>query len=162
KRDLPIETEKDLKLIDEKKTVKQGTEAGWCGFPAIAPNELCFFAGHISCFLKKEESYLIDGVAINGVSGGPAFYIAIPGEKLKVCGVISAYLANRATGETLPGVSVVRSVKQYHETLKTLKSLGEAEKNVEEEKKQQKESASEIPQKSKSKQKEKVIRKEKF
>lgn len=62
-----------LPLMDSTKYKKIGVEVGWVGFPALAPNELCFFAGKISSFLQDEDCYLIDGVAINGVSGGPVF-----------------------------------------------------------------------------------------
>jgi len=49
-----------------------GVEVGWLGYPAIGPWTLCFFRGNVSA--RQEASYLIDGVAINGVSGGPVFY----------------------------------------------------------------------------------------
>lgn len=143
KADLPLKTEA-LRLIDEGKRLAQGHETGWCGFPAVAPDELCFFAGHISCYLKQENSYLIDGVAINGVSGGPAFYISQTNE-LKICGVISAYIPNMATGEALPGVSVVRSVKSYHAMLNNLKSLEDAIKKAKAAEERQKEVAEDRP-----------------
>jgi Trypsin-like peptidase domain len=52
--------------------VKVGVEVGWLGFPAIS-NNLCFFSGRISTYDEGAQRYLVDGVAINGVSGGPAF-----------------------------------------------------------------------------------------
>jgi|GEM_PF-356009 hypothetical protein len=137
KADLPIEP-KPLQLIDKGKILKQGVEVGWCGFPAVAINQLCFFAGYISCPISKEDSYLVDGVAINGVSGGPVFYLDSTNEP-KFSGVISAYRANRATGESLPGLCVVRSVEPYQETLQNLKNLEEAKQKEEEEKKKQEE-----------------------
>jgi hypothetical protein len=69
--------------------------------------------------------YLVDGVAINGVSGGPAFYIK-DGREIRVMGVVSAYAPNRATGETLPGLSVVRSVRRLHEVIQSLSSFDQA------------------------------------
>lgn len=114
-------------LVPEKTRLKQGVELGWCGFPAVAPNELCFFSGYVSCYLAGSKSYLVDGVAINGVSGGPAFYIS-SNENIRIGGVISAYLPNTATGQVLPGVSFVSSIDPYQEMLKSFKSLGEAEK----------------------------------
>jgi len=36
------------------------------------------------------RTYLVDGVAINGVSGGPVFYTATKG--IEVIGSVSAYL----------------------------------------------------------------------
>lgn len=134
--DLPIEVNSP-EMIDPKANVKQGVEIGWCGFPAVAPpHKLCFFAGHVSCYLATDASYLVDGIAIHGVSGGPAFYYSTSG-KPKICGVISAYRANRVTGEALPGLSIVRSVESYRATLEKLKSLEDAEEKVEEQKKQQ-------------------------
>jgi hypothetical protein len=101
-----------------------GNDVGWVGFPAVASTTLCFFQGRVSAWLKIEQSYLIDGVAINGVSGGPAFHLA---EDLPLMvGVVSAYMPNRATGETLPGVAVVRDVTQFHNLTPTFASLDEA------------------------------------
>jgi hypothetical protein len=48
-----------------------GVEVGWLGFPAIESFTLCFFSGIISARQDFRKAYLIDGVAINGVSGGP-------------------------------------------------------------------------------------------
>jgi hypothetical protein len=86
---------------------------------------LCFFSGRTSCYLLDEHAYLIDGVAINGVSGGPTFYISSDG-KIRVIGVLAAYMANRATGETLPGLSVVRDVTQFQQLIEQFKSIDEA------------------------------------
>jgi len=83
-----------------------------------------FLSGRVSYFLQDEHAYLVDGVAINGVSGGPTFFLAGPG--LFIIGVVSAYIANRATGETLPGLSVVRDVTHFQQLLKDLTSLDEA------------------------------------
>src|ERR1700722_1836222 len=41
-----------------------GMEIGWVGFPAVSPDNLCFFSGRISCVLPEKKSYLVDGVAI--------------------------------------------------------------------------------------------------
>ena len=41
-------------------------------------------------------------------------------------GVMSAYIANRATGETLPGLTVVSNVDQFHEVSKLFQSVDEA------------------------------------
>lgn len=137
KGDLPIEN-MSPEMIDPKTSLKQGVEMGWCGFPNVAPqHKLCFFAGHISCYLSDQNSYLVDGVAIHGVSGGPAFYIQAATGKQKICGVISAYRPNRMTGETLPGLSIVRSVEPYQEKLRWLRSLYEAEEKADEVKKQE-------------------------
>ena len=159
KKDLPIEP-KPLLLIDKGKILKQGVEVGWCGFPAVAINELCFFAGYISCPIPKEDSYLVDGVAINGVSGGPVFYIDSSTSEPKYSGLISRYIANRVTGETLPGLCVVRSVEQYQDTLQKLKDLEEAKQKEEEEKKKQEEAIlEEVKQKEEEKKKKQAKKK---
>jgi len=63
-------------------------------------------------------------VAINGVSGGPAFSI-VKGD-IYIIGVVSSYVPNRATGETLPGLSIIRGVKQFQSLIKTFRSMDEA------------------------------------
>lgn len=113
-----------LALIDHEHFLRVGVEIGWIGYPAIPGAELCFFAGGISAWLEKHDAYFVDGVAINGVSGGPAF--AVDGPTPYVIGVVSAYVPNRATGETLPGLSIVRDVTQFHEFVQTFNSLEEA------------------------------------
>lgn len=67
-------------------------------------------------------------MAINGVSGGPAMHMAVVDEQLVVVivGVVSAYMPNRATGEVLPGLSVVRDVSQFHELAPTFASIDQA------------------------------------
>ena len=43
--------------------------------------------------LDSKRTYLVDGVAINGVSGGPTF--ALMGQDMDIIGVVSAYILNR-------------------------------------------------------------------
>jgi len=126
KGDFPLPS-KPLDLAPEGKWLKIGNEIGWLGFPAVSPMELCFFSGCISCHLKTTDEYLVDGVVIHGVSGGPAFFIG--GGKVTLMGVVSAYLANRATGETLPGLSVVTNVAQFQKLSKVFKSVDEAKES---------------------------------
>ena len=113
-----------LTLIPEDKRLKIGVEIGWMGFPAMAPENLCFFSGRISSWVEDAGFYFVDGVAINGVSGGPAF--SIKEERIQLIGLVSAYVPNRATGTVLPGLCVVRDVLPLHETIKNLKSFEEA------------------------------------
>jgi hypothetical protein len=115
-------------LIAQERHLKVGVRIGWVGFPALSPDDLCFFRGSVSCWVQEKQVYLVDGVAINGVSGGPAFYYDEIEESLKVAGVISAYAPNRATGETLPGLSVVRSVTQLHGLIQAFRSIEEAKR----------------------------------
>jgi hypothetical protein len=125
KGDIPLPDSPPV-LSPEGKMLRVGIEVGWLGYPAVSPQNLCFFSGRISCVMRNESAYLVDGVAINGVSGGPAFFIA--GNDVVGVGVVSAYIANRATGETLPGVAVVRDVAQFHALIKTFRSVDDAQK----------------------------------
>lgn len=110
-----------LPLTPKDKYFKPGVEIGWLGFPAIPHANLCFFSGRISAWIESDNAYLVDGVAINGVSGGPAFII---GNMLM--GVVSAYIPNRAMGEPLPGLAVVRGVNQYHDLTQEFKTIDQA------------------------------------
>lgn len=131
KKDLPLK-KGAIELI-EKKTVKQGHDIGWCGFPSVQPDKLCFFSGHISC--KLDKAYLVDGVAIHGVSGGPAFYMrTVNSKKPRICGIMTEYNPNYATGIPLPGVSRVSSVEPYLDTVKYLISLDQAKEDLEKKK----------------------------
>jgi hypothetical protein len=121
---LNLPTIKPHDLIEEGKVIKVGVEVGWMGFPAVSPNNLCFFSGRISCLLESESAYLVDGVAINGVSGGPTLWLLY--DHIRYVGVVSAYIPNRATGEALPGIAVVRDVSQFHGLVKEFKSLDDA------------------------------------
>ncbi len=111
-------------LVDKEQFIKPGVEIGWLGFPAIPSAELCFFSGRISAYLQQQSAYLVDGVAINGVSGGPAFTCGK--DSASVLGIVSAYIPNRATGDILPGVSVVREAMQFHDLAQRFRSFDEA------------------------------------
>lgn len=115
---------KNLTFTDEDRHYLDGISVGWIGFPTLVPGNDCFFRGVISSYIDATESYLVDGVAINGVSGGPAFVID-DDDKLVVIGLVTEYHPNTATGKTLPGMSVVRSInpliKYYNAELKKLK-----------------------------------------
>lgn len=121
---LKIENEPPT-LGPHDKSLKPGVQVGWAGYPVVAPNEFCFFTGNISCFLEEVGSYLVDGVAINGVSGGPAF-VAFEESHPQVIGIVSAYIPNRAGGETLPGVCFITGVYPFHEFIKGIDSLEQA------------------------------------
>ena len=114
-----------LPSIPEGQFLKVGNEVGWLGFPAISPMDLCFFSGRVSAWRQRESAYLIDGVVINGVSGGPMLSVDLHPQPALV-GVVSAYIPNLATGESLPGLSVVRDVKQFHELANRFRNLGRA------------------------------------
>lgn len=108
-------------LTPKESYFKPGVEIGWLGYPAIPRASLCFFSGRISAWVQDDLGYLVDGVAINGVSGGPAFI-----RDQIVVGVVSAYIPNRATGEPLPGLAVVRGVEQFHQLAESFRTLDEA------------------------------------
>ena len=100
-----------------------GVDIGWLGFPIIEPSALCFFAGTVSASLAG--AYLIDGVAINGVSGGPVFQCP-DSESVQIIGCVSAYHANRATGETLPGLLRAQDVSHFHGAAESIRDIDEA------------------------------------
>lgn len=116
-----------LPLVPQDEFLRVGYKVGWIGFPAIPSANLCFFSGDVSAWIQDQKAYLVDGVAINGVSGGPGFFIsdADPPQVI-IMGVVSAYVPNRATGEVLPGLSVVRDVSQFHEFVPAFASLDQA------------------------------------
>lgn len=97
---LPFLPKETFTLAPAKRYYKVGNQIGWLGFPSVASSQLCFFGGRISAW--DDNSYPVDGVAINGVSGGPAFH---PWDEKgpMLMGILSAYIPNRATGEALPG-----------------------------------------------------------
>jgi hypothetical protein len=114
-----------LPLLDYNETLPTGADVGWLGYPGIAPQTLCFFAGSVSA--RIEHGYLIDGVAINGVSGGPVVSQVV-GHEPQIVGTVSAYRPNRATGDTLPGLSVAQDISHFHESIARMKSIDEAKK----------------------------------
>lgn len=52
---------------------------------------------------------------IDGASGGPVVY-STEAEGVQVVDSISAYVSNRATRETLPGLAIARDVSYLHDT----------------------------------------------
>lgn len=113
------------KLMAQTHGATVGSELGWLGFPSVAPDNLCFFSGMVSSRLEAQKAYLVDGVAINGVSGGPAFLRA-PDDTLLLVGIVSAYRPNLSLGGTLPGLCVVRHVGELHDFVKSMQSLDQA------------------------------------
>jgi hypothetical protein len=126
---LPVDL---LELIPLKAAVKLGVEVGWLGYPSVAPSTLCFFSGNISA--RRGAAYFIDGVAINGVSGGPVFHTF--DQHLRIIGTISAYFPNIASGETLPGLSFAQGVTSFHDTISRIRSIDEAREQQKEQEQQ--------------------------
>lgn len=125
-RDLSLPQD-PIELFPVETALPVGTEVGWIGYPAVF--DLCFFSGRISGsigdFGSGRHAYLIDVVAISGVSGGP---VIVKSERwgTRIIGSISAYYVNRAKGEALPGLSVAQDVSHLHTTLSHIKSFEEA------------------------------------
>lgn len=117
--------EEPIKLRPTENRLPIGVEVGWLGYPAIGPFTLCFFSGNVSAWQDFRQAYLIDGVAINGVSGGPVLY-STPTEGIEIVGTISAYMPNRATGSVLPGLSVAQDVSHFHDVALYIKSIDDA------------------------------------
>lgn len=137
KGDFPF-PENLIPLLPSTTPLTIGLEVGWLGFPAIESFTLCFFSGIISARQDLQKAYLIDGVAINGVSGGPVIY-STETEGIQFIGTVNAYKANRVTGETLPGLSVAQDVSHFHDILEYVRSVDEANKKKQEFEQQQSE-----------------------
>ena len=104
-----------IPLLPNNTSYKVGVEVGWLGYPWGGSERLHFFSGRISDFNSAINSYFIDGTAINGVSGGPVLCAHVDSKVgFFIIGSISSYIANRATGETLPGLSVAQDVTELH------------------------------------------------
>jgi hypothetical protein len=106
---IQVQTTEPLTSIDNllpmpiETMISRGTDVGWLGFPGLVFPELCFFSGVVSGYKENPLVYLIDGVAINGVSGGPAF-----DRTGLLTGLVSAYLPNRLNENTvLPGLMIL-------------------------------------------------------
>lgn len=116
-----------IPLFTTKNILKIGSGVGWLGFPSIAPYELCFFSGSISAHQEFRSAYLIDGVAINGISGGPVV-IGTETEGVQIVGIITAYHGGRYETGTPLGLSIAQDVSHFHEITSYIKSLDEARK----------------------------------
>jgi len=120
--DLP---ENPIPLLPVERRLPTGVDVGWLGYPAIAEYILCFFSGNVSAWQDWRKAYLIDGVAINGVSGGPVFYLT-PTDGVQIVGSISAYRASRSSGEALPGLCIAQDVSHFQEMATRVSSMDEA------------------------------------
>lgn len=118
-----------IPLLPISSPLNIGNEVGWLGFPRIEPDTLCFFSGTISAVQNKR--YLIDGVAIHGVSGGPVVYVT-PTDGIQIIGIVSAYMANRISGDALPGLLYAQDVSYFHETIEAIKTIDEGRRKKQE------------------------------
>ena len=128
--DLPSEC---LPLWNSSMRVPIGTEVGWLGYPVIIDEhsflQPSFFSGIISNVFPKFEQYTIDGVAINGVSGGPVF-CKLNETGPHVIGTISSYFANRVPisggTEAWPGLAISHSFSVFEPVISELKDFDDA------------------------------------
>jgi hypothetical protein len=79
----------------------------------------------------QKNRYLIDGVAIHGVSGGPVVCVSLT-DGVQIVGIVSAYMANRMQGDTLPGLLYAQDVSYFHETIDAIKTMDDARKKKKE------------------------------
>jgi len=100
----PLLSESELlPMLPPEIQMARGAELGWLGFTGLAEPELCFFHGYISGYVTELPAYLVDGVAVSGVSGGPAF-----DNRAHLVGLISSYIPNQINRYiTLPGLLTV-------------------------------------------------------
>ena len=116
-----------LPLLDQEYVLRVGTQVGWIGFPTLEPNTPCFFSGMISA--RKDNAYLIDGVAINGVSSGPVLYVDDE-EETRVVGTVSAYRMNKTTKDTLPGLLIAQALSLFHDVLTHIRTVETTDTNM--------------------------------
>lgn len=133
---LPI-PETMLPMFPSDKFKQIGVPLAWAGYPAIASRTLCLFQGGVSAFNTDNDSYYIDGIAINGVSGGPVFdeNDGAP----EIVGIVSAYRYNQQSGGNLPGLLMAHDATHLNTAIEGFKSLDEARKKGAEAAKEQKE-----------------------
>jgi len=120
-----------------------GSEVGWLGYPEIDSEQLCFFAGTVSARKDITNAYLIDGVAINGVSGGPVFHgHDVP--HIQIVGSTSAYFPNMRGGQALPGLMRAQDISHFQDSANKIQSTDqEAKQRFEEEQRKKAEPQSE-------------------
>ena len=132
-----------LRPIDTRLNI--GVEVAWLGYPAIEAWTLCFFSGTVSARRDDLKAYLIDGVAINGVSGGPVINSTAT-DGVQFVGVMTAYRANRAYGDALPGLSFAQDVSHFHGVIQHVRSIDDANRKKKEIEQQQQQSEKNIAQ----------------
>jgi hypothetical protein len=125
KKTLPLPDDA-IELFPASSVLPVGQDVAWLGFPAIEPFTLCFFSGNVSAYQAGRNAYIVDGVAINGVSGGPVISATGVGSLPQVIGIVSGYKANRTGGDTLPGLLYAQDVSHFHSIIDRIRSIDEA------------------------------------
>lgn len=105
----------DLPLLAGR--LNTGDEVVWLGLPRQDPERLCFFTGRISAWMDHRDAYLLDGVGVNGISGGPVATV-FPGGRIGIVGAITASLANRAAGNVIPGLSLAEDIQHFQDLIR--------------------------------------------
>ena len=87
-----------------------GVELGWLGFPNlnVSKDVACFLSGHVSAYIEDQEAYLIDGVSIHGLSGGPVFYCS--DDQVVMAGIVTNYFPNPVNNQAWPGLAMFRTI----------------------------------------------------
>ena len=105
--------------LSESLQLLVASEVFWMGFPKIAPDIICFFSGRISASFTDFHAYLIDGVSVNGVSGGPVMCVD-PVFGLTVVGVVTHYVHNDSDGLVRPGLVFAPDITSVNAMVKLI------------------------------------------
>lgn len=117
------------KFLNNEDNINIGCNACWLGFPNITPNTLCIFSGIISSKVNISGNlYIIDGVSIHGVSGGPVVVLTDNG--YKVIGIVTGYQPNVVNeNNVLPGLMYSRDVSHFLNVLHEINSFEQINEN---------------------------------
>ncbi len=121
-------------LYEGSPEITIGSRIGWLGYPALVDANILrpsFFSGVISnIFPDPVNQYVIDGVSIHGVSGGPVFCLPSEGSNTFIIGLITSYHVNRVpvgqNVEAWPGLLVSQSVSVYKPIIQNFDSIEQA------------------------------------
>jgi hypothetical protein len=112
----------DVPIFGWDRVLRTGEQVGWVGFPTTHKDTLCFFSGSISARLTgTRKAYLVDGVGICGVSGGPVFRMdmRVGYKAVIIVGIISHFhpfqtprSANDKRQDSYPGLLQIESFDQ--------------------------------------------------
>ena len=111
-----------LPIAPGQAPLKPGTDIAWMGYPSIPDSGLCCFGGEVTGWIRG--CYLVSGIPISGMVGGPAFYLGAAGPVL--LGVMTLYAASGVTEASVAGLSAVRVISAWHDLVDQLRSLDEA------------------------------------